>query len=85
MEAGVAARQAFEVDSVYMPHLSLLYSDIESSLRSEIMEEEQHRLFGDGPDKLEEGEFMADVIQVWFTPAEDKTLESWHCVAEFPL
>lgn len=85
METGAAARLAFEVDSIYMPHLSLLYSDVDPTTRLDVMEEEQHRLFGDGPEKLEETAFMVDAIQVWYTPGEDKSLESWHCVAEFPL
>jgi hypothetical protein len=86
METGAAARRAFEMDSIrYMPHLSLVYSDIDPAKRLELMEEEQHRLFGDGSEKLEETAFVVDAIQVWYTPGEDKSLESWHCVAEFPL
>ena len=85
MQAGAEARRAFEMHSIYMPHLSLLYSDVDPATRLELMEEEQHRLFGDGSEKLEETAFMVDAIQVWYTPGEDKSLESWHCVAQYPL
>lgn len=97
MAAGVAARSAFAMDTPpYMPHLSLVYSDVSDATRVAIATEEQGRLFGDTEDQtamttsnerdvLTEREFLADCIAVWYTPTEDKSLESWHAVAVFPL
>ena len=89
MAAGAAAKQAFGVEPApYMPHLSLLYSDIDIDQRKQIAEEEQQLLFGvHAETALSENErgFVADCITVWYTPVEDKTLESWQVLAAYPL
>jgi hypothetical protein len=91
--AGAAARSVFAMDTPpYMPHLSLVYSEVGEAARAAIASEEQGRLFGDAEGRsatskeiLTEREFLADCIAVWYTPVEDKSLESWHAVAVFPL
>ena len=90
LAANAAARRAFNVDASapdYMPHLSLLYSDIDISTRNALVEEEQSRLFNNKESFLgtEGSGFCADSIAVWYTPGEDKTLESWRVVAVYPL
>ncbi|KAH7624734.1 putative Cyclic phosphodiesterase [Nannochloris sp. 'desiccata'] len=94
--AGRAAKEAFNLDpsTPYMPHLSLIYSDMSSSDRQALAAELQQKLFsstsresGDDSDgeKFEENGFLADSLAVWYTPAEDKSLESWRAVSVFPL
>ena len=89
LAAGAAARDAFGLDpsATYMPHLSLLYSDVDQARRGDVAAAAQARLFptGGGAGTLPEAEFCADAVEVWYTPVEDKTLESWCRVAEFPL
>lgn len=45
--------------------------------------QEQQRLFGD--DKLPASGFDVDSISLWYTIGEDKTLQSWRLVRNFPL
>ena len=90
MAAGATAKQAFGLEpATYMPHLSLLYSDIDVEQRRKIVEEQQEMLFGNNNSEtaLPENErgFVADCITVWYTPVEDKTLESWQVLAAYPL
>ena len=90
MAAGAAAKKAFGLDSqsTYMPHLSLLYSDIDLSTREAVAREEHERLFCATSDTklgVELDGFVADCIAVWYTPVEDMTLESWKAVAVIPL
>jgi hypothetical protein len=96
MAAGAAAKVAFGLPKApYMPHLSLIYSDIDAAAREALAAEEQVRLFGgtggsgggdsDGPLAESERGFTADSVAVWYTPGEDKFLESWRAVAVFPL
>lgn len=49
--------------------------------------EEAVRLFegAEGIDTLPARSFIAEGISVWFTPVEDKTLESWKEVAFYPF
>lgn len=81
-------------DKPYMPHLSLLYADIEEAARKQLAEEEGARLLGVGSSPEEGGPgstglpattFMVDAIEVWYTPTEDKSLKSWAKVHEVRL
>lgn len=93
MAAGAAAKRAFDLPpALYMPHLSLIYSEMDAAAREALAGQEQARLLGDGgagdgdgPLSHSERSFTADSVAVWFTPEEDKTLESWRAVAVFPL
>lgn len=86
MQAGNEARQAFFkqvapelLHSKYMPHMSLLYSNIEENERKEIAEREQAKVFAAGGDH----HFTADSFQLWYTPVEDTSLQSWKLIEEF--
>jgi hypothetical protein len=72
----------------YMPHLSLLYSDIEEEERGRIAEEYEKLLSQEQQENegavLNRG-FVVDRLSVWETPAEDKTLKSWQMIEEIPL
>ena len=88
MAAAAAARQAYDLDTSapYMPHLSLLYADVDAAARGAAVAEEQGRLFeagGEPSAALHEPGFEAVSVSVWYTPAEDKTLLSWRQLAEF--
>jgi 2'-5' RNA ligase len=86
LAAGAAARSAFGLDPTdnYMPHLSLTYADettptstkeyIAGGLQAALLESHHG---------LPEKEFTADSVQIWYTPAEDRTLESWKLVVEY--
>jgi 2'-5' RNA ligase len=95
--AGRKAKEAFNLDpsTPYMPHLSLVYSDMSTEDRQKLAAELQQKLFHinttnsgggeDSGDQLKEGGFLADSLAVWYTPVEDKSLESWRAVSVFPL
>lgn len=100
--AGRSAKEAFHLDpsTPYMPHLSLVYSDMSTESRESLAAEMQQKLFasknqgdGDGDGNggglekeiLKENGFLADSLAVWYTPVEDKSLESWRAVSVFPL
>lgn len=80
MKAGHLARHAFDINTVYMPHLSLLYSDIDQSVRRSRAAGLQMEL----EDVLNQG-LQAESIALWRTPVEDKSLQSWELVEEYPL
>jgi hypothetical protein len=91
--AARAAKEAFGLDpcTPYMPHLSLVYSDMSTEHRQALAAEMQQKLCpsnessGGEDEKLVERGFLADSLAVWYTPVEDKTLESWRAVSVFPL
>jgi len=97
ISAGRAAKEAFDLDpsTLYMPHVSLIYSDMNTTDRQALAAEMQEKLFssngerggevGGGVEILEQNGFLADSLAVWYTPAEDKSLESWRAVSVFPL
>lgn len=89
MKAGTLARQHFGKDtSDYMPHASLLYADITKEQRTAAQQRAVQRLYGEGSDYstlLTDNGFQAEAITLWYTPGEDKTLDSWKQLAEFPL
>lgn len=84
-QAGALARAAYGQDtqSPYMPHLSLLYSDLPQEERAAVAAEAQQRLMeGDG---VAAAGVDIGSVAVWYTPVEDKSLESWRLVKELPL
>lgn len=90
MAAAAVAREAFGMDQSqpYMPHLSLLYSDIDMETRQSVVKEEVQRLYGDKSSYdtlVTDPGFEAASLSMWYTPVEDKSLKSWHKVADFEL
>jgi Cyclic phosphodiesterase-like protein len=88
MAAGALTREVFGEDpaAAYMPHLSLVYSDMDEGARVEIAQMEQGMLLNSlSNSALPSKGFTVESIGVWFTPAEDRTLESWRLVKELPL
>jgi hypothetical protein len=88
MQAGQLARQEFGMEGDYMPHVSLLYADLEPEAVHQSQQAAVQRLYGEGSNYstlLTDTGFTADAITVWYTPAEDKSLSSWKQIAEFPL
>ncbi|EFN53969.1 hypothetical protein CHLNCDRAFT_135910 [Chlorella variabilis] len=90
--AGAAARAAFGQDpaAAYMPHLSLLYSDISELERQGIAAEAQQRLLEGqgGQGALLQGEergFDVASVTVWETEEIDRTLVSWRQLADPPI
>lgn len=70
----------------YMPHISLMYSDVDLQHRGVIAQEARELLFGkDSPHALVEQGFWAEGLEVWKVHPEDKSLESWEKIAEFEL
>lgn len=97
MEAGRLSREIF-VENIededgtrappprtYMPHLSLLYSDIEEKERWRIAEEYGKILLLQKEEGVLNQGFVVDRLSVWETPAEDKTLKSWKMIEEIPF
>lgn len=71
-----------------MPHLSLLYADIDEHTKALAKQAAVQRLYGKGSNYstlLTDNGFMAESISLWHTPVEDQTLASWQQVAEFTL
>ncbi|KAG2429139.1 hypothetical protein HYH02_014175 [Chlamydomonas schloesseri] len=89
MAAAATAREVFGTTTgPYMPHLSLLYSDIPEEERAKAVEYETARLYGEssGYDTLlVENGYEVDSFAVWYTPVADKSLKSWCLVGEFEL
>ena len=87
--AGKQARAAFHMqDTPFMPHMSLLYSDIPEQQREKCAAEAVQRLYGEGSDY---GTLLPDNgcgivgLSLWFTPVEDKSLQSWEKLGEWEL
>jgi hypothetical protein len=51
--------------------------------RAEVAEKEQQRMFNEY--KMPVYGFDVDSISLWYTIGEDKTLQSWRLVKEYPL
>eukprot|EP00873_Tetraselmis_striata_P010874 jgi/Tetstr1/431138/TSEL_020852.t1 len=87
MDAAAAAKAALGLpESPYMPHLSLLYADIDEATRAQVAGEMQQRLYGEsqGYDTLlVETGFQASGIALWRTDGEDRSLESWTRLGRF--
>lgn len=98
MQAGQLARQEFDMldpaqqqqpgSSDYMPHLSLLYAQIEPEAIHQAQQAAVQRLYGEGSDYstlLTEPGFDVEAVSVWLTPEEDRSLASWEQIAEYQL
>jgi len=66
----------------YMPHLSLLYADLDEDVKLGIAEKLGHG--SEGEQLLAEG-FQAMSLVVLRTDPSDKQMTSWEQIAEFPL
>ncbi|KXZ43694.1 hypothetical protein GPECTOR_83g306 [Gonium pectorale] len=89
MAAAATARKVFDrTTPPYMPHLSLLYSDIDEAERDKVVKYERDRLYGEssGYDTLlVENGYEVGSFAIWYTPTEDKSLKSWCLVDEIEL
>ena len=89
MAAGAAAQQAFgKPPADFMPHLSLLYADVDDAARAASQQAAVQRLYGEGSDYktlLTDSGFVAETISLWYTPVGDRSLASWKQVAECQL
>lgn len=91
MQAGQLARQEFGMEGsadAYMPHVSLLYADLDPTAALQAQAAAVQRLYGEGSDYstlLTDTGFTAQSLSVWYTPAEDRSLGSWKQVADLPL
>eukprot|EP00890_Picochlorum_soloecismus_P001436 jgi/Picsp_1/2293/NSC_05757-R1_protein len=64
----------------YMPHLSLLYSEISQEERAALVEDSSRKMKIEDPENPLPG-FESDTIELWYTPIQDKTLKSWKRIA----
>lgn len=91
LAANAAAREAYglpEPARPYMPHLSLLYADVDDAVRRAASDAATARLWGEGAGYdtlLVDGGFDVGSFSVWLTPTEDTSLSTWRRVAEFQL
>eukprot|EP00195_Chlamydomonas_chlamydogama_P007635 CAMPEP_0202912074 /NCGR_PEP_ID=MMETSP1392-20130828/56776_1 /ASSEMBLY_ACC=CAM_ASM_000868 /TAXON_ID=225041 /ORGANISM="Chlamydomonas chlamydogama, Strain SAG 11-48b" /LENGTH=194 /DNA_ID=CAMNT_0049602859 /DNA_START=247 /DNA_END=831 /DNA_ORIENTATION=+ len=89
MAAGALARKLYNMQTPpYMPHLSLLYSDIDDAQKKEVVQASFKRLYGEGSGYdtlLVQNGYEVSSVSVWYTPTEDKSTKSWCRVAEIPL
>ncbi|KAI8113032.1 hypothetical protein M9435_003038 [Picochlorum sp. BPE23] len=75
------AQRKFSMDEnvQYMPHISLLYSDIDQKERERLTSEQQEGSFHDM------GRIGFDTIELWYTPPEDVSLGSWRRLESYSL
>jgi hypothetical protein len=66
----------------YMPHLSLVYGDLDASERRTAAEEATRELLGD---RAPDAGFVAEDISLWRTDINDRTCRTWSRVDRFPL
>ncbi|KAG2492571.1 hypothetical protein HYH03_009232 [Edaphochlamys debaryana] len=89
MAAAQAAREVFgRTTPPYMPHLSLLYSDMEDGERLKVVDYEIGRLYGENSSYdtlMVENGYDVDSISLWYTPTDDTGLRSWCLVGEYEL
>ena len=87
IEAAATAKASLGVEpSPYMPHLSLLYSDIDADARAKVVQGLRQRFYGEDRgygDLLVEPGFWARGATLWRTNPEDKTLESWVTIGDY--
>jgi 2'-5' RNA ligase len=65
----------------YMPHMSLLYGDLDAAVRDQIVQEvkAQHA------DLLVDSEFLVRSFHLYRTDPSDLLMKTWTKIAEFPL
>ncbi|GLI64324.1 hypothetical protein VaNZ11_007551 [Volvox africanus] len=89
MAAAAAARSVYGMTTPpYMPHLSLLYADLDDTEKAKVVEYETARLYGEssGYDTLlVETGYEVGSLALWYTPTDDETTQSWCLVEEYPL
>lgn len=84
---GAEARSAFGWGPNYMPHLSLIYSEMDESERAKLVEEQMAKWYGDGGGSAlkEENGFRVEAVQIWETDPSDLSTGSWNFVQEVSL
>ncbi|GIL52048.1 hypothetical protein Vafri_8012 [Volvox africanus] len=89
MAAAAAARSVYGMTTPpYMPHLSLLYADLDDAEKAKVVEYVTARLYGEssGYDTLlVETGYEVGSLALWYTPTGDETTKSWCLVEEYPL
>ncbi|DBA86322.1 TPA: hypothetical protein ACH3X2_005557 [Trebouxia sp. C0005] len=87
MAAGQLSKQTFGQGqmSSYMPHLSLLYSDIDEHVRKQAVTVVKKRLDEHSVDKLPDTGFDVDSIHVYTTDPDDKLCKTWKRIKELPI
>jgi hypothetical protein len=89
VDAANLARTAFQKDGLpFKPHMSLLYADITPEQRAASAAAAVKRLYGEGSGYdtlLPESGCTVVAVELWYTPVEDKSLESWVKVAGWAL
>lgn len=86
MRAGKQSKDVFKQSlSAYMPHLSLLYSDIDEHVRKQAVEVVRSRLESKGADMLQADGFDVHSIHVYRTDPEDKLCKTWKRIKELEL
>ncbi|DBA77639.1 TPA: hypothetical protein ACH3X1_009437 [Trebouxia sp. C0004] len=87
MRAGQLSKETFSQGqtSSYMPHLSLLYSDIDEHVRKQALEVVKKRLNGHSVVKLQDNGFDVDSIHVYITNPDDKLCKTWKRIQELPI
>ncbi len=76
------ARKKFSMDEnvEYMPHISLLYSDIDQKEREKLTREQQEGSFDDMGRRV-----GFERVELWYTPPEDVSLGSWRRLETYSL
>ncbi|KAF5833605.1 cyclic phosphodiesterase-like protein-domain-containing protein [Dunaliella salina] len=89
MEAAAIARHECGMDPAgpYMPHLSLLYADLDDKTKEEVAAASQSRLFNGQEDtQVPAQSYPVKSLTLWHTPPGSKpTLSNWKKVASFPV
>eukprot|EP00898_Chlorokybus_atmophyticus_P007469 jgi/Chlat1/7723/Chrsp66S07194 len=82
LAAAKAARAAFSKGNTnnYMPHMSLIYSDMAPESRRELAESVRR----DHAELLNE-KFLVERWELWSTDTQDKEMKTWKRVAEAKL
>ena len=81
-----SAAQEFELEpnGEYMPHVSLVYADLDEAQLKAVAEEAVHRLYrgekGMESELLAETGFWAEDIELWEIDINDKLLETWNLI-----
>lgn len=87
MQAASLAQEIFEVPAApYMPHCSLVYSDMSEAHRAEVVTVARERLYGNAQgfqSLLVDTGFWASALHVFSTAGSDET--NWKEIATVPL
>jgi hypothetical protein len=91
MQAATIARRVFKMERLlgpYMPHLSLIYADMTEQEKDDAVTSSELRLLvasNEAKRKFKVEGFSSEKVSIWYTPTEDKTLESWCWIADIDV